>query len=423
MNQSYLSLPSLPGIYLFKNRENQIIYVGKAKSLKKRVQSYFHKKEKDWKVKALIEEHATIDHIVTHSEPEALILEAQLIKEHQPKFNVLLKSGQPFVYFLFTKAPIQQFKVVRNKKEKGTYFGPFLQKKQARSAFDYLQKTFRLELCNQRVKEGCLKYHIDLCAGNCRDDFDQEEYLFRIELTKQVLQGNYNQSLKDLKKRIAQLSAQLEFEKAKNTHYYAQNLDTIFATLKTKFSEKRYEAAIFYATNPLHTRKDPDLGLQYALKDFLQSPNPIQTIDCFDVSHFQSNYIVGSCIRFIHGIPDKNNFRRFNIKTLQKQNDYAALQEIVLRRYKNKEDLPDLIIIDGGKGQLSATQAVIDSVPIISLAKREERLFMNQFPRGILLGKNTSLGQLFIAMRDYAHHFAISYHRVRRHKNMENSSL
>ncbi len=413
------SLPTLPGVYLFKNKDNTIIYVGKAKSIKNRVRSYFQNKDKDWKIKALIDEHATLEHIVTKNEEEALLLEAQLIKDNQPKFNVLLKSGQPFVYLLFTKEPLLKLELVRNKKKKGTYFGPFLHKKQARSVHTYLHKTFRLEWCNTKIKNGCLKYHIDLCAGNCRDDFDHEEYLFRVNLCITILKGNYTKSLRDIKNRITTHNTNLEFEKAKHLTEYLHNLDTIFATLKTKFSDKRYANEVFLATTPIHTRKQPDLALANKLQDFLQSAKPIITIDCFDVSHFQSNEIVGSCIRFAHGIPDKNNFRRFNIKSLKEQNDYAALQEIVSRRYKNPEDLPDLIVIDGGKGQLNAIKKLISQTTVVSLAKKEERLFMNQFPDGIVLDIRTELGNLFIALRDYAHHFAISYHRLRRNKQLE----
>jgi excinuclease ABC subunit C len=419
MTKTVINLPSSPGVYLFKDKDNAIIYIGKAKSLKNRVRSYFQNKEKDWKIKALIDEHASIDHIITKTEPEALILEAQLIKENQPKFNVLLKSGNPFLYLLFTKEPLPKLEIVRNKKKKGIYFGPFLHKKQARSVHTYLLKTFRLEWCNKKIEGGCLRYHIDLCVGNCRDDFDPEEYLFRINLAITILKNNYKKSLKSIKDRIVLYNDNFEFEKAKHLVEYLTNLDSIFATLKTKFSDKRYESDVFLATTPIHMRKQPDLTLAQKLQLFVQSEKPIITIDCFDISHFQSNEIVGSCIRFKHGIPDKNNFRRFNVRSLKQQNDYAALQEIVSRRYKNPEDIPDLIVIDGGKGQLNAIKTILDNTQIISLAKKEERLFMNRFPNGIVLDVKTELGKLFIAVRDYAHHFAISHHRARRNKQWE----
>jgi excinuclease ABC subunit C len=412
--QNLTLLPSLPGVYLFKDAANTIIYVGKAKSIKKRVSSYFKNQDKDWKIKSLVEEHASIDHIVTKTETEALLLEAQLIQQHKPKFNVLLKSGQPFVYFLFTHDEIPRLELVRNKKKKGTYFGPFLQKMPARSALHYLQKTFRLDLCKQKISTGCLRYHIGMCAGVCMKTFDKEGYLFRIMLAQQALDGRYKQSLKSIAQRIDDYNQRFEFEKARQLVYYAQNLETIFATLKTKFNSRKYENDIFVATTPIAHQKEYNLEFSDALQRLLHLPERPITIDCFDISHFQSRSIVGSCIRFVHGVPDKNNFRRFRIKTLSEQNDYAALQEIVARRYKDAENMPDIVLIDGGKGQLNAVQQIIPQAYVISLAKREERLFTPAHPDGTTLDIKTEVGKVLIALRDYAHHFAISYHRLKR---------
>lgn len=415
-NNKIADLPSLPGIYIFKNSLQEIIYVGKAKSLKKRVGSYFAKYGKDWKIDALLDEHANIEHIVTHTEEDALLLEAQLIKEHQPKFNVLLKSGHPFVYILFTQDPLPQIEIVRNRKNKGTYFGPFLHKNHARKVYAYLLKTFKLTWCSKKIAGGCLRYHLGLCAGNCKDIFDEEAYLFRIQLATNLLKNKYKQSLKELELKIEEYSNNLEFEKAKNLNDYYQNLEAIFATLKAKFNDTKYEKEVFLATTPLWKKTEEDTSLAYKIQQTFSLPVAPITIDCFDISHFQSSYIVGSCIRFKHGTPDKHNFRRFKIKTLTQQDDYKALQEIVTRRYKNSDDIPDLIVIDGGKGQLSAAQAVLPHALIVSLAKREERLFTPHHPEGILLDKNSDVGKLFIGLRDYAHHFAISYHRKRRNK-------
>ncbi len=147
----------------------------------------------------------------------------------------------------------------------------------------------------------------------------------------------------------------------------------------------------------------------------IQSSKPIYVIDCFDISHFQSKQMVGACVRFSHGVPVKNKFRRFKIKTLETQDDYAALQEIVTRRYRNG-DMPDLILIDGGKGQLNAIKKILPDATISSLAKREETLFCNAHPEGVLLDVKTPIGKLLIELRDYTHHFAISYHRLKKEK-------
>ena len=187
--------------------------------------------------------------------------------------------------------------------------------------------------------------------------------------------------------------------------------------MKAKFTDTKYEKEVFLATIPIWKKTEKDQSLAKKIQVTLNLSVAPVTIDCFDISHFQSRYIVGSCIRFEHGIPDKNNFRRFKIRTLTEQNDYAALQEIVTRRYKNKNNIPDLIVIDGGKGQLHAVRNVLPCALIVSLAKREERLFTPNNPEGIKLNQSSDVGKFFIGLRDYAHHFAISYHRNRRNKN------
>lgn len=403
-----------------------MIYIGKAKSLKKRIASYFKKGPTDWKVQALIDEHESVDHILTTNEESALLLEASLISEHQPKYNVLLKSGQPFLYICFVKKPVLSdaegpepgMMLVRSKKAKGSYFGPFLTKTPARAAFNFLERTFKLKKCNKKIANGCLDYHIGTCPGTCMPTFDATEYQFRLDLAQEVLRKNHAGFIKNLEAKIKELSSQMEFEKAKNLHEYVVHVSRIFQTIESKFSPKQYEDKVFAATTPL-TGAPHIENLQHELKKFLEIDATISTIDCFDISHFQSSYIVGSCVRFKDGQPDKNNFRRFKIKTLSEQNDYAALQEIVARRYRNRDTLPDLIVIDGGKGQLSAVKHLVDDTPIISLAKREERIFSDKFPEGKVLDIHTDIGKLFIALRDYAHHFAVSYHRLRRHAKKE----
>jgi len=407
------SLPLLPGVYLFK-RETEILYVGKAKSLKKRIASYFNKQSTDWKVRALIDEATHIDHILTRSEHEALLLEAQLIRDNKPKYNVLLKNGQPFVYIYKTTDALPRLELVRTKKKKGVYFGPFLCKKQARAVYQYLLNTFQLNLCTQTIKTGCLRFHLQKCAGNCKADFDKEAYLFRLELALNLLEGQYKKSLNALKIEIKKHSEAFEFEKARNLHTYAQHIETVFDALRTGFSENRYEKDIFLVTAPLSNKIESAHKASEQLQELLQLPKIPITIDCFDISHFQGNFMVGSCIRFTNGMPDKNKFRRFKIKSLQGQNDYAALQEIVIRRYRDPADIPQVILIDGGKGQRSAITDVLPNALVISLAKREERLHTPQHPDGIVLDMHTEMGQLLTALRDYAHHFAISYHRKRR---------
>lgn len=411
------TLPKLPGIYVFKGADNQIIYVGKAKSIVKRVSQYFARQHIDWKVQELIKEHTTIEHIITNSETEALLLEAQLIKKFKPKYNVLLKSGNPFAYILITESDLPTIKVVLNKKSKGVYFGPFLGKQKVRRVFEYLMRIFKLKICSGKVQNGCLDFHLGRCAGNCTEIFNKSEYLTRLQVAQNLLEGNFEASQELLKESIKLHNKKFEFEKSKHLTEYLENLSMIFESLKTRFSETKYKTDVNIITTDLKYKvENPLLALQ-DLQFLLNLPKKPKSIDCFDISHFQSSYLVGSCVRFTHGIPDKNNFRRFKIKTLDTQNDYAALQEIVTRRYRNPSNLPDVILIDGGKGQLNAIKDLF-AVPILSLAKREETVYFEGCPNGYKLDIQTPLGQLLIALRDYTHHFAISYHKLLRKKGI-----
>lgn len=426
------NLPKLPGVYLFKNKDNEIIYVGKAKVIQKRVASYFQK-HKDWKVTALINEHTSIEHIVTFDEMEALLLEAQLIRDNKPKYNVLLTTGNPFIYVLLTtKEPLASFektmatasksrrtgiptlKLVRIKKEKGHYFGPFLRKHDARMAYHALMRMFSLYVCEKDIPQGCLDYHLQKCAGTCREKFNMQEYLDRLGQAVLALEENYENLYETLKKRLQLFMSQKEYEKARNIHQTITHFDSFVATLKTGFHENKYDSEIINAMAEQKPKQYVTHEAGQQLQDILGLDKPPSILDCFDISHFQSSALVGSCVRFEDGIAVKNKFRRFKIKSLIEQNDYAALQEIVQRRYRDGQDLPDLIVIDGGKGQLNAVAPFVYNTPCIALAKREETIYTLTNNNGIKLDLHTQMGKLLIALRDYTHHFAIRYHQTLR---------
>lgn len=504
-------LPALPGVYIFKDANQQIMYIGKAKNLKNRGRQYIQRLGIDVKIDAIFSCCTTLDHIVTKTELEALLLEAKLIQSHQPKCNVLLKSGQPFLYLLLSAGKLPELKIVRTQKQKGTYFGPFLEKGAARKVYDFLMKTFRLKLCKKKIDKGCLYYHMGLCAGSCRPDFNEAEYLNRLELARNALKQGHKKFLSELKKQITEHNAALEFEKSRELARYYAAFERVFDSLDHKptdiedvarkdiwilaqdknqlfvFSEcesvlKKKRAFYFpfgleadgqetineyflsfYRTfsppatilvnfdldydtglyesflqewhhkdypitiiNPnqghmaalvrlavIHAQQEQEkqTSLSRGLKTLLKLPDEPHTIDCFDISHMQGTAMVGSCIRFKDGQPDKDNFRRFHIKTVQGQDDYASLREIVARRYKDQQELPDLILIDGGKGQLSAVSDLFPHAEFISLAKREETVFSKRLPQGKVLDQKSHAGQVLIALRDYAHHFAITFHR------------
>jgi excinuclease ABC subunit C len=418
MKEIVKNLPSSSGVYLFKDTQDQVIYIGKAKDLKKRVASYFQKKDDDWKIEALLADTTSIDHILTKNEQEALLLEAELVQDYQPKFNVLLKSGHPFIYLIVTKEAFPRLKLVRNRKTKGTYFGPFIHKQQARRVYDFIASTFRLYTCNKKIENGCLDFHLGKCAGTCQSSFNSEDYIFRMDLAADALRKNHKNFLKKLTEKIKVYNQALEFEKAKNLNDYQENISSIFTSLANRFNPAHYLTEVLISTTPFQAVDDYNQAAQ-DLKKILHLDGLPMTIDCFDISHFQSSHIVGSCVRFDRGKPDKNNFRRFKVKSLLEQNDYAALQEIVARRYRDEKNLPDLVLIDGGKGQRNAIVPLLPNTPCISLAKKEELLFSDNNKQGIALDVQTAIGKLLISLRDYAHHFAITYHRKLRHKNKE----
>ena len=293
-----------------------------------------------------------------------------------------------------------------------------MHKTKARMVCEYLLKTFRLRLCKSKIGQGCLYYHLNQCAGNCTDKFKKEDYIFRIQLAQKLIEGKFEICRAELIAEVTKSNKHLDFEKSRNLNEYLQNLETIFQTLKTGFTEKKYSIDIASAVAPLeHKLENAKLGLLELQKLLNLIKTPV-TIDCFDISHFQSSYIVGSCVRSTLGFPDKNSFRRFKIKSLVRQDDYKAMREIVSRRYKNPEELPDIILIDGGKGQLSAVQDLFPETQFVAIAKREETLFADKLPaEGYKLDPKTNVAKLLISLRDYAHHFAVSYHKLLRHKN------
>jgi len=400
-----------PGVYFFKDADNAILYIGKAKNLKNRITSYFS--NQDDKVIELLKHAVDIEVITTNNEVEALFLEAQLIKQHQPPFNRLLKSGNPYVYIFFSQDKIPTISTVRIKKKKGEYFGPFLTKRDALKLVEYLKKTFQLNICGKKIESGCLQYHINICAGSCRPDFDETFYTFRLDIARQILDNQYLQAIKTLSEEIKVSNENLNFERSQHLTNYQYHLQSIVETLqtfkKTKYTNIKNQ---FYAE-----QTSSSIDLLSNLKKRLGLAKIPYTIDCFDISHMQSQSIVGSCVRFLDGKPDKKNFRHFAIKSLIEQNDCAALAEIVARRYRKAENFPDLIIIDGGKGQLNATKLLAGPAEIISIAKGENRtvgletVFFPDNEKTIELDIHQEADRLILKIRDYAHHFAISYHR------------
>lgn len=505
------TLPAVPGVYLFRDAHDQIIYIGKAKNIRARLGSYFHKSNLyDARVATIVEAATSVEVIQAESELAAMLLEAQLIQAHQPRCNVIFKTGQPFLYIMVTQGQLPELKIVRHKKQKGVYFGPFIEKGTTRKVFDFLVKTFRLRLCGRKMPGGCLYYHMGLCAGQCRSDFDREAYRNRLELAIKVLKKGKKDFMSYVQDEIKKSNEQLTFERSRELHEYYQAFERTFDALDATGAQTQRVAeqdiwviscardalflfrgsqgvvhkkeSMYFPLKPLTDEELFEHLLSYyrvmvpagtilfnfsvsdenktlleqfltawhhlsrsvivaapeqelfhqlirfsvvAMEQELQKKKTVaqelkrllklsiapRVIDCFDVSHKQGMFLVGSCVRFVDGVPAKEYFRHFNIKTVIGQDDYASLRELVERRYRDGKDLPDLVLIDGGKGQRNAVKNLLPHTDCISLAKREERVFSDQFPEGKVLSLTTYSGQLLIALRDYAHHFAVSFHR------------
>lgn len=404
MLQKPQQIPKKPGVYIFKNDDHEIIYIGKAKSLFARITSYFNNPEDD-KVSMIFGEATDLETIPVNSEIEALYLEAELIKKYQPKFNVLLKEGNPFIFIYFSNTKLPTLSVVRTKTKQGTYVGPFLTKKAAQGVYNFLMKTFQLKICKKKMPNGCLEYHIGICSGSCIVDFDPSYYIARFKLAKYLATKDPRAAIAHIDEEIKKASKSMLFERAQQLSEYKKNFEHFAYTLDKLASmpSKQKKAS---------TQKN--ISLLLALQKRLHLQHIPYVIDCFDISHIQGLAIVGSCIRYVNAEPEPTAFRHFQIKSLQSQNDYAALIEIVQRRYKTKTNYPNLIIVDGGKGQISSIKPFIGPAELVGLAKREETIISADFKKEIILSKENAEDLLILQIRDKTHNFAVSYHRKKR---------
>ncbi len=408
-------IPELPGVYFFKNSTGKILYIGKAKLLSARIATYFsaaaHRQPfVQQKIVALLHDAATIDYIVTRSEDDALLLEAYLIQLFNPPYNSALLSGDPFLYLHITDDPLPRFVITRTRgDDRGIYFGPFTDRRAVRKTYDYLLKTFQLYLCKRPLENGCLKYHLGICAGICRSDFDAASYSIRIRLMEDLLAGNAEVFQHDAEEALRVYHGTLDFEKARQLHEYMRHFATIRAAIQNYVSLDPYYREVDRVVLQTQSLEHLYGTIEKELQALCATDDPLGTIDCFDISHVQGRHMVASAVRFVRGIPDRTQLRRFKIRLVQGQNDYAALQEAVVRRYRNAP-LPDILVIDGGKGQRNAVLQVMPHARIMSLAKREERLFLEGYPDGYLLDQSSLLGRLLIGLRDYAHNVARGYH-------------
>jgi len=547
-------LPHLPGVYLMKSNNDQVIYVGKAKDLKNRISSYFSKSLNDKKTSVLVKNIHKIDFITTKNEVEALILEDTFIKKYQPKYNILLKDDKRYPFLKITiNEDYPRILIVRKRdKDNSLYFGPYTSAKSMRETLKLINRIFPIRKCNKNLKltnsqppyfkpvgQYCLYYQLNQCLAPCQGNVDPNEYKKIIDEIILFLKGKTDSLIESLNSLMQNYSKNYEFEKAarirdrilhiKNimekqsivsSQFESQdfiaftkkddiyNITILFIRegkvigknnffVKKKFSEMSEEEILSsfikqYYSNPsflpseiitdlmledskaieewLYTLTNQKIKIRICETDFenrvielarqnsiielsnyladietkdahkrlkdlmkvLKLKNVPKSIEAFDVSNIMGKFAVGSMVKFVNGLPAKNEYRKFNIKTVDGIDDFKMIEEIVYRRYKrlkeeNKE-LPDLILIDGGKGQLqSAIKALekneIFNIPIISLAKKEEVIYLPNKEEPLKLNRNSPALKLLQNIRDEAHRFAITFHKEKRSKEIYSSIL
>lgn len=535
------SLPDEPGIYRFYNKDQTLIYVGKAKSLRKRVGSYFTKQSTyHRKTEKLVSEIRNIEFTLANSEFDALLLENNFIKQNQPKYNILLKDDKTFPYLCILKERFPRILYTRKYlPEQGEYFGPYSSVQSLKSVLELVRKLYSIRTCNFLLSESniskgkfkvCLEYHLGNCRGPCAGLQDEASYLEDIALARHVLKGNLSRVESHFKQSMEEHSNALRFEKAEKYRHKLELLEkfqakstvvnrkltdidviTIVSSPETAFVNflQVREGAIIYSrdlqvvkkleeaddevlalvahqvrqdvrsTNPelysnlalptlgenvenvvpqigdkrrlvdlslknaLYQKlkkealKETQVSRQHELLQSLQKDLRLQRIpriiECFDNSNFQGTDPVASMVRFVDGKPDKKGYRHFNIKTVQGPDDFASMKEIVTRRYKRLQEeaaeLPDLVIVDGGKGQLgSASEALRDvglygQLPIIGIAKKLEEIYYPEDPLPLHLNKKSPGLLLIQQIRDEAHRFAITFHRMKRSASTMHTEL
>jgi len=400
------ALPLASGVYLMKDGKGKVIYIGKAVSLRKRVQSYFRKTAQFLKTEKLVEEINSIDTIETNSEAEALILEASLIKKYQPKYNVDLRDDKTYPLIEITDEDFPKISIVRprHKKQRARYFGPYVNAGLIREALTIIRKIFPFRTCRCLPPKECLDYHLGLCDAPCIGNITKRDYAKNIRHVCLILEGKKDKLYKDLQKEMEILSQQKKYEKAAKAR-----------------DQLRSIGALYSGTKDVNYHKEAE-----QLQRALGLPKLPQRIEAFDISNMMGKQSVGSMVSFLGGKPDKSQYRRFRIREVDGTDDFKMMAEVVKRRYRRlkKEGFlyPDLIVVDGGKGQLSAAAkelADLDAeIPLISLAKREEEVFCLKKRNPVILSRSSLGLKLLQRIRDEAHRFAVSYHRHLRKKNV-----
>jgi excinuclease ABC subunit C len=509
-------IPTDPGVYLYRDEAGEILYVGKAKSLRSRVKSYFSSNDQPAKTRQLVLRIRQIDWVIVNNEVEALLLENKLIKQHTPKYNVNLKDAKTYAYIALTREPYPRLQMSRKLSRKLESFGPYTDGFTRQDLQRLVVRVFKLRTCKKMPKRACLNYHIHLCTAPCIDNVTAEQYAEQVAQARSFLSGNYEQTAEqlnfkmreasesqryetalELRNQIASIRLLTEHQIVDNERRFDQDV-LVFRQVGEKMlavqmgvrkgvllGKKEFTVDLqpqieqeflkaFYTTNQIpreillnepcwqgikekvaleeflsakrlapvslviprradklalvqlaEKNLESNLEVDIALVDLQNSLNlPVlpRIIECFDISNLGTEHVVSGMVSFKDAKPDKHNYRKFKIKTFQGQDDFASVNEVVARRYKRqieeKNPLPDLIVIDGGPGQVSAAKAALQTLglqlPLIGLAKEHEEIYLPDEASPRIFDKNSRMMLLLRRVRDAAHEFSVGYNRKRR---------
>lgn len=420
------TFPLQPGVYLMKDNQARVIYVGKAKNLRNRASSYFNKQaEFDHRIAGLVPEIADIDFVAVDSEVDALLLEARLIKDIQPRFNIDLKDDKTYPYLqIRIREDYPRVEFTRKPRRGAKLYGPFTSARSLRAAIQVLQRIFRFRTCKLDINDGdeqwrwfrpCLLHSIDQCNAPCNYRVSKEQYREQIRRLQMVLDGKKKGLIDELEAAMKQASIELDYERAGQLRDQIRSLNNL--KLRGQV-DKDLQPEVFVL--------DPRRGV-HGLKKILKLNEPPRVVEGIDIAHFQGSETVASLVQFVDGVPFKPGYRRFRIQSVEGVDDFASIREVVTRRYRrlqtNDEVFPDVIMIDGGKGQLHAAQEALSRLNItqpclISLAKKEEEVYRLDEAEPLKLSRNSAALRLLQYVRDEAHRFAQHYHKLLRHKKL-----
>lgn len=424
-------LPHKPGIYLMKDRFGTVIYVGKARDLRKRVSQYFHPSRRmgwDLKLNALVEAIHDLDVHVVRNEAEAVLLEGKLIKEFMPRYNISFKDDKRFLLVKVNlNDPIPRFTLTRLRQDDGArYFGPFASSGAIRRTLTMVRRKFNLRGCRPLTPtetdyKHCLYGNLKFCTAPCVGNVTRDQYQQQVASACEFLLGQGEEMVGQIEAEMKQAAARMEFEKA-------AQLRDLLADIKRSTASNRTFSRVPY-TLPLALDPDKDLA---ELGRLLGLPAPPRRIEGFDISNISGTFKVASMVSFVNGRPDRANYRRYKIKSVEGQDDFASMAETVRRRYKRVQTdqlpPPELILIDGGKGQLNAAVAELEKLgmthlPILGLAKEFEEIYRPGEKEPLRLSHDTGALKLLQRVRDEAHRFANTYNAQLRLKKISESLL